>query len=311
MKAWSIDRSLGWFAFINIAFLMLLPLVAISIYIVEPRVSLSPGATEATVGVGVILRAITRRLFRAGASNVVRLTFGTMTRTVARTAVNRTIRIFVRSSAGSLAKDLAGGEVRVESGPNVSGRAIILGIIATAISFWGVLFVKAESMATPLNESLGLSVAFMMLAAVIPLVFLSFCCMLAGWVWGTKVLFSTGLDGLLIQGYFTVSGSFLPMTTDFEFRGTGRACSHSAILTIGLMMTAFGVLGVLGSQLHSPALVFLSAMFLTYVFVYAFPVRPLLGYCIWNHSKLLWLGIFVPILAAFLFLFPQSLAALL
>lgn len=62
MKAWSIDRSLGWFAFINIAFLMLLPLVAISIYIVEPRVSLSPGATEATVGVGVILRAITRRL---------------------------------------------------------------------------------------------------------------------------------------------------------------------------------------------------------------------------------------------------------
>ncbi len=312
MKSWSVDRALGIFAFLNLALFMFLPLLVISIYISEPRIATSSGVTEATVGVGVILRAITQRLFRAGASNAVRLTFGTMTRTMARTAVNRTIRVFVRSSAGSLAKELAGNE-GATVGPSAvaSGRAILLGIVATSFSFWGVLMIKSNTGNTPLGESLGLSLAFMLVAAAVPLVVLGLCCLLSARLFGTQYLISTGLDGLLIQGYFTFSGSFLPMTSDFEFRGSTRACSYSSIFTLSLMMIAFAAFGILGAQRHDSALVFLSAMFLAYVFVYSFPVKPLLGYCIWNHSKLLWLILFLPVLAAFLFIFPQSLAALL
>jgi hypothetical protein len=312
MKTATIDRSLTYFASVTVVLFVALPLVAVSAYIAEPKDSMSPGAVEATVGVGVILRAVAQRLFRAGASNVVRLTFGTMTRTIARTAVTRTIRIFIRSSAGSVAKDLMGRDGEsVQVAPRASLTAIIYGLIGTAFSFWGVLLFTSMTVVEQLHDELGLSVGFMILAALIPLVYLCLACLLATRLFHTTTSFLTGLDGLLIQAYFTLSGSFLPMTTDFEFHGSPRAKSFSSLFAIFLMMFAFGVLRVLGAQLGDSSLVFASAMFLTYLFVYSFPVKPLLGFNIWRHSKLLWLCMFIPILAAFLFVFPQSVAALL
>lgn len=312
MNSTTIDRSLTYFASVTVVAFVALPLVVVSIYIAEPKVSLSPGATEATVGVGVILRAVAQRLFRAGATNVVRLTFGTMTRTIARTAVTRTIRIFIRSSAGSLAKDIMGRDDEVvQAAPRSSLLAIIYGLIGTALSFWGVLLFTSLSVVKQLEDELGLSMGFMILAAILPLVFLCFACLLAARLFQTRTIFLTRVDGLMIQAYFTLSGSFLPMTTDFEFHGSPRSKSHSSLFAIFLMMLAFIALRVLGAQLENSALIFASAMFLTYLFVYSFPVFPLLGFNIWHHSKLLWLCMFAPVLLAFLFVFPQSVAALL
>lgn len=312
MKSTTIDRSLTYFASVTVVVFVAFPLLAVSIYIAEPKVSLSPGATEATVGVGVILRAVAQRLFRAGATNVVRLTFGTMTRTIARTAVTRTIRIFIRSSAGSLAKDIVGrDDEAVQAAPRVSLLSVIYGLVGTALSFWGVLFFTSASVVEQLENDLGLSMGFMILAALIPLAVLSLICLYTARLFHTRTSFLTGVDGLLIQAYFTLSGSFLPMTTDFEFHGSPRSKSHSSLFAIFLMMLAFIALRVLGSTLENSALIFSSAMFLTYLFVYSFPVKPLLGFNIWHHSKILWLCMFAPILLAFLFVFPQSVAALL
>ena len=308
MKTATIDSSLAYFASIAVVLGIVLPLVSVAVYVADPSLQISSGTAEATVGVGVILRAMAQRLFRAGATNVVRLTFGTMTRTVARTAVTRAVRIFIRSSAGSLAKEMA-GDTQVP--PRTSLSSVSFGLLGTAFSFWGVLLFKSPEVVEELQTALPLSFTFMIAAALIPLVCLCVACWLAARVFGTQTHFLTGIDGLLIQAYFTLSGSFLPMTTDFEFQGEQRSKSRSSLFALSVLLVICLVLRVVGIQLHSPQLIFVSAMFLTYLFVYAFPVKPLLGFHIWRHNKLLWLCMFAPILAAFIYAFPPSVAALL
>ncbi|MCM2369887.1 hypothetical protein [Aporhodopirellula aestuarii] len=312
MSSAHIDRTLNIASVLSIALFMFAPLVAVSIYIAAPGATLAEGTAEATVGVGVILRAVARRLFRAGARNVIRVTFGTMTRTVARTATTRLLRVFLRSVAGSAAKDMMDGEPKEDSqSASVSMMAIAIGVIGTALSFWGVLKFADTASVHALNSELGLSLPVLLAGAVIPLACFAVICRLAGKLFSAKTIFTTGFDGLLIQSYFTISGSFLPMTTDFEFQGKRKRCANAAILSLSIMLIIFAALRWIGIQTDNDFSIFLSAMFLTYAFVYSFPVQPLLGYSIWDRSKWMWLLMFAPILSAFLFAFPGVVAALL
>lgn len=96
-----LDKTLSWIAFASVFACLFLPMLLISYYVSEEASSLATGTAEATVGVGVVLRAIARRLFRAGASNVARLTFGTMTRALSRTAISRVTKLVVRGTVAS------------------------------------------------------------------------------------------------------------------------------------------------------------------------------------------------------------------
>jgi hypothetical protein len=307
-----IDHILSFAAAFSVLLLIFGPLVAVSMYIATPAQTLATGAAEATVGVGVILRAVGRRLFRAGATHTIRITFGTITRTVARTITTRLVKLFIRSVAGSIAKDMMAAEKSDKVlGSQSFAAPVFVGTIATALSFWGVLSLAGADLVEALNQELHLPVLTLLVGAAIPLV----CFALAGRA--CALLFSadldlrTGIDGLLVQAYFTFSGAFLPMTTDIEFKGGSDRCAKAAACSLLIMLTFFVAFRTIGSLLDHDFSIYLSAMFLIYSFVYAFPVKPLLGNSIWAYNKWWWLLTFLPIILGFIFAFPGAVAALL
>ena len=114
-----------------------------------------------------------------------------------------------------------------------------------------------------------------------------------------QTAYRTEIDGLVLQAYFTGAGSFLPMTTDVEYYGDKQThCKLACAALIG-MFALFGIFFIAGEVLNMSSLNFLGSMLLIYCFVYCFPIEPLEGHIIWSHSKLLWLAISIPILAAF------------
>ena len=122
---------------------------------------------------------------------------------------------------------------------------------------------------------------------------------------GVRVIYHTEIDGILLQAYFTGAGSFLPLSTDVEFRGEERAQQSVAIFALTGLFTVFLVLAALRARPGgSPDLG--AAMFLIYSFIYCFPIRPLEGRMVWDRSRLIWLLIALPILLAFLWWLPAE-----
>ena len=126
-----------------------------------------------------------------------------------------------------------------------------------------------------------------------------------------EVRFRTGLEALLLQAYFTGSGSFLPLSTDSVVQGSPAACARLALVSLGGLLAMH--LGCSGAAYYfnSYPLQYLAGMFLLYCFVFSFPIAPLDGYSVWAYSRWLWLAVSIPILAAFIFTMPASLHAIL
>lgn len=276
------------------------------------------GQGEATVGVAVILRATARRLLRSGSSNIMRTTMGAYSRAVGRAVTRRVVKVAVRTVAGGLTKqtvDDAADEDEDESeGPDTLGRsllALVVGTVGLAVSFWGILLVVDAGVADGITTANGLGfVAACMLAAA-PLAAYAVLNLLGGRWFGVNVSMRTEVDGLILQGYFTGAGSFLPMTTDFDYEGTDRARALVAAVALGGLYLLHLATGGLATALDSYALSFLSTMFLVYVFVYSFPIRPLEGSEIWRVSRLLWVLFWIPILWSFAVSLPTEFAEIL
>lgn len=266
----------------------------------------APG--QVTVGLIVILRATFRRLLRGLSVNIMQTTIGTFGRTSARTATRRFVKFVGRILFGSILQDSIDDAAKVkkqkEEHMNPSALkqlfSLFLGFVGLCLSFWGILHVIPSETAAIIVDSKGLSEFEAVVLAGVPLLAYALLHWIFGRKFGVKTIYCTEIDGLILQGYFTGAGSFLPMTTDIEYYGEKAANCKLAVSGLLGMFCFFWVFYIAGELLDMGSLNFLSSMFLIYCFVYCFPIEPLEGYIVWSSSKLLWVGITLPILLAFM-----------
>ena len=289
---------------------MFAPMVAIHYFgvAVEPS---SVGAGEVTVGIAVILRATARRFLRSASTNFMRTTVGAFGRTSARAATRRFVKFAGRlifSSVVQKSVDEADGEVVEAKRPGI-GRQVIslaLGFAGLCLSFFGILHVVEPEVVQNIVGSAGLTELDVVLLAGVPLLVYAVLHQVFGRMFGVRATYRTELDGLLLQGYFTGAGSFLPLTTDVDYEGTDKGKRNLAIVSLLGMVALHGFLAWLGNAIESEHLKFLGPMFLVYSFVYCFPIKPLEGHFIWSSSKGLWVLVAAPILAAFMLSLPPA-----
>ena len=274
---------------------------------------------EVAVGIAVILRATARRWLRASSRHLLRSTVGAYSRASARTITRRAVKYSGRLLAGLLIKDrsklAAGQDAEQDSPPGQnclqSAGSLLLGFLALSLSFRGVLARQTPADLVELTQHGQLSLTLASLLGGAPLLVYAAVATLAGRIGGVRVRFQTAPDGLLIQGYFTGAGSFLPMTTDVEYSGNERRHAWVAGVTLGTLYTTHLLLGLAAHATGAYVFLFAGTMFLTYCFVFSFPIRPFEGYHLWARSRWLWLIFWLPILASFIGTLPASFAALL
>ena len=283
---------------------MFLPMIAIHFYDVDARPE-KQATGEITVGIAVILRAATRRLFRGVTTNVMRTTVGAFGRTSARAVTRRFVKFVGGVLFSSIVQESMDESSEVKEKPRkvsylVQLFSLLIGFVTLCLSFWGILHVITPEQSSAILGSKGLSEFEVILLAGIPLLAYAGLHKVLGWFLGVRTIYRTELDGLLLQGYFTGAGSFLPLTTDVEYHGDKKSKCNLAMISLLGMLVFFGIFYLTGTLVNSPALNFLSSMFLVYGFVYSFPIKPLEGHFIWSSSKLLWLLITLPIFVAFM-----------
>ncbi|MCL4206860.1 MAG: hypothetical protein KJ000_30630 [Pirellulaceae bacterium] len=311
MKAATFDCLSFALALACLLLLVFLPLWLIYAYQAEGIGETARTTGEVTVGVAVVLRATVRRWFRTGSRNLLRSTLGTYSRASARTLTRRMIKSASRILMGSLLKNGA-KELDTANGTAKSSLAgLLIGFPALCLSFWGVLAMQTHDDLMNITQDGAIPIWLAALVGGAPLLAYAAIVTLAGRVWGIKVQFQTAIDGLLLQSYFTGAGSFLPMTTDVEYVGRAEAKPRVAAVALGSLYAAHLGLLAAANWTGSHLLLLASTMFLTYCFVFSFPIRPFEGYYLWSRSKLLWLIFWIPILASFIGSLPESFAELL
>ncbi len=310
MPASSHSRWLGALAGVALVVTMFAPLLAIHAYGASSIAGGRPAVGEVTVGLAVILRATARRLLRGASTNLMRTTAGALGRTSARAVTRRFVKFTGRVLLGSTVQESIDGEgadlARSRDGAGAQALALGLGFVALCLSFLGVLRVVSPEVVADLRAASELGVLEMVPLAGVPL--LAYAAIHRLWArrLGVRVRYRTEIDGLLLQGYFTGAGSFLPLTTDVDYEGDLEAKRGLALRSILSLFALHLVLFWGGDRFGSRHLVFLGSMFLIYCFVYCFPIRPLEGSFVWARSKLQWALLTLPILAAFLIWLPPS-----
>ena len=126
-----------------------------------------------------------------------------------------------------------------------------------------------------------------------------------------KISLRTPLDGVILQAYFTGALSYLPLASDITLEGTVENKARCSGETLMIMLGISVLLDSFGHLLGWVVLEIWAAQILLYVFVISFPLRPLEGSDVLEHSKAWWFGIFVFVLAAFLFNMPEEFYAIL
>lgn len=286
--------------------IMFMPMILLHDASVAYTNTLSDRATEVTVGLAAVLRAMARRFFQSGARTLVSTAGATAARAVARVMTRR----FMRSSVRTLAFTQASAQTRLLQEPIAPQRpavALIAGVIALMASFWAILALLPVESSAALTQGLtSRAVAAATLAALPLLIYAA----TSGWAaprFGVQLNLSTRVDGLLLQAYFTGAGSFLPITTDVEYQGDARGRAWTAGLSLGSLLLSGAALKGLAFATGWWGLSFASAMFLLYAFVFSFPLQPLGGRDVWEHSRLAWAGLFGLILFTFQMTVPESL----
>jgi len=304
MQALLINRFNVVVASIVLIVTMFLPMIAIRWFGAELRLNENATA-EITVGIAVILRATSRRLMRGVSTNIMRTTVGAFGRTSARTVTRRVVKFTSQLLLSSIVQDSVDESEKAKQKPErhswlTQSIALVLGFGGLCLSFLGVLHVISAEHVDALIGSKGLSEWEAVLLAGLPLPAYALLHKLFGKSVGVQTVYRTEFDGLLLQGYFTGAGSFLPLTTDVEYHGSDKGKCRLATSSLLGMLILFGLFSWIGVAIDSPQLSFLGSMFLVYSFVYCFPIKPLEGHYIWASSKLLWALISLPILLAFM-----------
>ena len=118
---------------------------------------------------------------------------------------------------------------------------------------------------------------------------------------GLLLKHETGPIGGGIQLYFAGAFSFMPLTSDVEVPDADVA-QRSAIAIYGLIPPALLSLAVwfVWRQVGDPRLLFVSDALLIFPMVQCFPLSPLEGIFVWNHSKAQWFFVFLFIMSLFM-----------
>ena len=294
--------------------LLFVPLLAVGVIGSSTPAPTRDANVEAAVGVAVILRAAAHRTVTAALGGVIHATFATAVRAGSRAVLQRLIRTTVLTVLGVLAvatparlrPRLRGSWGRLR----VNALAVGIGASAMALSCVGVLYGLGPA-GDGLTGQAGIPPALVAgVLAASPLLVYAAVHAWSSRRWGVRVDYTTSIDGLLLQAYFTGAGAFLPMATDIETRGEGRDCMRVAALGIGALFGLHLVLHTLALTAGVAALEFASSMALLYAFVFIFPVTPLPGSRIWRCRRRVWLALVIPILASFYFLAPGGLGVI-
>ena len=129
-----------------------------------------------------------------------------------------------------------------------SAFSLALGYVGLFLSFRCILAIVGAERASAVCAGISPTVAALIAAA--PLLLNGVITWIAGRNFGVQATFHTQIDGLLLQGYFVGAGSFLPLTTDTEYRGGdafGRAKTAASAL-LGLVAIHLG-LNLMGREL--------------------------------------------------------------
>lgn len=315
------SAGLDWLLGIGACVILFGPLLAAGYYYAQPE-SMQVDAAAETVGVGVILRAMFRRLLRSGARGVMQATVGTVSRASFRTMTRRVVRVGIKSLTTAIRRSpqMAGdaaGDGSAEPDAQPLPLALTTGLLALALSLAGVLLVldleqpslqQAPRLTTVLG---GMPFVAAVLLGTLPYAVYAALLLAAAPYCGAQVRFRTGWEALLLQAYFTGSGSYLPLSTDSEISGPQPARMRLALVGLGSLLALHWGFAAAALYFDSYPLQYVAGMFLLYCFVFSFPISPLDGYYLWTSSRWLWLAVWIPILASFILIMPETLHVIL
>ena len=267
-------------------------------------VPLESSAT-ATVALGTIFRSNSRNVLKSTFMSAVRTGLRTMTRRLVRSFLPMLLRLFLPAFQTST-KNMR--EIEQEN-PQSLGLALGLGLVVLSCSFYGV--VKLHPEVEPSTFQQGFSLVTLAALAASTLVIHYVVMAWSGLKNNVNISLRTSADGIILQAYFTGALSYLPLASDVELTGTEEnkaKCSAQALLTMLMLSLILDSLGVLFSF---PILEVWAAHILLYLFVIAFPLKPLEGSDVFAFHKGWWVLIFLAILISFLFNIPESFYAIL
>lgn len=296
---------------LSVVVLLCVPLLAVHFYQVDHPALRTARSQEVTVGIAVILRATVRRFMRTASNQFMRTAFGVVGRASARAATRH-----IAKAATQVTVAMAVGHGKARAGAAQSAPAAApsqstavalgLGVGALALSFWGILQLAPANVVASLLANGAIAVPTACALVAVPLLVYAGVHFLLARRFAVQITYRTALEGLMLQGYFTGSGSFLPMTTDVEYDGTPRSKAMLATCALLALLSAHLLCVWVATNAGSAHAEFLGASFLVYAFIYVFPINPLEGTFLWRWHKLLWLAVAAPILASFLCFLPVS-----
>ncbi|MDH3725877.1 MAG: hypothetical protein OER93_09070, partial [Thermoleophilia bacterium] len=203
--------------------LLFAPLLAVGLIGSSSPAPAKDANVEAAVGVAVILRAAAHRTVTAALGGVVHATFATAIRAGSRAVLQRLVRTTVLTIVGvlavatpaSLRPRLRDSRRRLE----VNAFALGAGALVMGVSCAGVLLGLGPGLDGVAGESDVPHLALAGMLAALPLLVYAGAHVISCHYWSVEVDYTTSIDGLLLQAYFTGAGSFLPMATDIECAG--------------------------------------------------------------------------------------------
>ncbi len=268
------------------AAVMVLPLWLISRMHLGTLGAAAAGVGTAGVGISAIFRSVSR--------DILRTSIGVVSRTAARAVSRHWTHLVIQWLSHTLfnRKYQHSGD-----GTPHPILAIVMGSVTLILSYGAILWLVSPAIR---GEILGdMSIYTAAISVAIPLFSYYIIAYLAGRSLGVRVIPRTELDGILLQVYFTFALSFLPLTSDGEYRGDSKRCAWVAGIAIGGLFVLHLLLSLMGSLMGLPVLTHLAVLFLIQAFVLSFPFRPLDGQRIWQQSKLIWFLSWLPIAIAF------------
>ena len=262
---------------------MVAPVLAVGSYAgpVSATTSAVAGGVTATLGV----------LFRSTARNLMRSTLGAMIRTASRTATRRVVRRVLQTLFATV---LRSGLAERVAGPSAgSAVGLGLGVVGLAASLGVVLWRAPTEVSAEITA--GLSIPAVALLGAVPMVTYGLGHLALARALGHRVTIAAGADGLLLQAYFTLAGSFLPLTTEVESEGSPRTLALAGAASLAGMVALHFVLRLVAQSTGDPGLHALSSLYLVYAFVFSFPLPPLDGSLVWAQTRLGWLLVWLGI----------------
>ncbi|MFT4975558.1 MAG: hypothetical protein ACI8S6_001445 [Myxococcota bacterium] len=286
-------------AFASIMVCMVLPMFLIRGYNPQPQQDPSISGVAATVAIGAMLRTGSQTVLRSTFMSAARTMTRALTRRIVRSFLPMMMRLFLPAFRLSAIGDDDDDDTVQK--PQPLWWALSLGMLTLGLSFYGVIFVSGDS--ELLTGMTALEVSCM---ATVPLLLHFSLFYGVGKLTNIEIELRTDIDGVLLQGYFTGAGSYLPLASDIELSGSVRDKGICAAGVLFGFLLAYCLLDAAGAMTGSLLLSGCAAQILLYAFVLSFPLPPLDGSDVWAHSRWAWLAVWAAILLTFIGRMPEA-----